>query len=95
MTGTAALLVGSEGRARSTTVPVEDVFVWLDLAADAAYVVCESDLGLRWKQIPRDEGELLASLGARTHVLLRPGAQLSNTLPDHPGGSAVERGEVP
>lgn len=94
MTGTAALLVGFEGRTRSATVPVEDVFVWLDFDADAAYVVCESDSGLRWKQIPRDEGEFLASLGARAHVLLRPGSQLANTITDHAGGSASERGEV-
>jgi hypothetical protein len=94
MTGTSAVVVRSQGGGGFTTVPVEDVSVWLDFAADEAYVVCESDSGLRWKSIPRDEAELLASLGARTQVLLRPGALLSSALPDHPVGSAVERGGV-
>lgn len=65
MTQTAAFRTSSgEGSA----VPIEGVFVSLDLESDLAYVVWESRTGLCWKQLPREDAELLASLGARAEV---------------------------
>ncbi len=67
MTQTTAFMTSSD---EGSAVPIEGVFVSLDLETDLAYVVCESSTGLRWKQLPREDAELLASLGARAEVRL-------------------------
>lgn len=94
MSGRGAALVGSEGMSPSTTIPIGDVFVSIDLEANVAYVAYESTSGLRWKELSRADGELLATLGASSQVLLRPSGQPATTVADHAARTADERAEA-
>ena len=51
-------------------VPVGDVFVSIDLGSDLAYVACEGDASIRWKEVSRTDGELLVTMGARAEIQL-------------------------
>jgi hypothetical protein len=54
----------------SLRVPLEDVFVSLDIGANVAYLVCETSAGLRWKELSREDAEFLAAMGARSQIRL-------------------------
>ena len=54
----------------SGTLPLDDVFVSIDLDDDVAHIACDGGDGIRWKALPRADGELLVRLGASAHVPL-------------------------
>jgi hypothetical protein len=54
----------------SLRVPLEDVFVSLDIEANVAYLVCETTSGLRWKELSRADAEFLAAMGTRSRIRL-------------------------
>jgi hypothetical protein len=49
-------------------VPLEGVFVAIDLDDDTAYVAYEGGTGIRWEEVSRTQGELLARLGAHAQI---------------------------
>lgn len=58
-------------------VPLESAFVAIDLEADTAYVAYRGDTGIRWNEIARVDGEVLARLGTTTHVVLTPAVHVA------------------
>ena len=58
-------------RGTSETVPLDDVFVAIDLDDEVAHIACDGGDGIRWKAIPRADGELIVRLGAGAPVRLR------------------------
>jgi hypothetical protein len=65
-----------------SVVPLETVFVSIDLDSDIALVAYDGESGIRWDEVSREAGELLARLGARAQVHLGSGAQgdISSTV---------------
>lgn len=57
-----------------TVVPLESVFVSIDLEDDIAYVAYEGESGIWWEEVSRTHGELVARLGAHAQVQLGHGA---------------------
>lgn len=57
-----------------TVVPLESVLVSIDLKGDVAYVSYEGASGIRWEEVSRAHGELVARLGAHAQVQLGHGA---------------------
>ena len=43
-------------RGTSKTVPLDDVFVAIDLDDEVAHIACDGADGIRWKAIPRADG---------------------------------------
>ncbi|HZA41091.1 MAG TPA: hypothetical protein VFA00_10750 [Actinomycetota bacterium] len=80
MNGTKTLAIASKGSAEMNAIPLEDVFVSNDLNGDVAHVAYDGKSGIRWKEVSREDGELLATLGARSHIHLRSAARTGMTL---------------
>ena len=58
--------------AAPTSVPLGNVFVSIDLDREVAHVAFETDTGIKWGDITRANGELLARLGARAEIVVGP-----------------------
>ena len=58
-------------RGSSGTVLLDDVFVAIDLDDEVAHIARDGGDGIRWKAIPRADGELIVRLGAGAPVRLR------------------------
>ena len=71
----------------SRTLPLDDVFVSIDLDGEVAHIACDGGDGIRWKALPRADGELLVRLGAGAQVRLRTEAadNLNGALPSEGG----------
>jgi hypothetical protein len=52
-------------------VPLDDVFVSIDLDDGLAHIAGDGGDGIHWKALPRADGELLVRLGASAPVRLR------------------------
>jgi hypothetical protein len=70
MNGTKTVEIAAEAMGDFEALPLEKVFVSIDLDGDVAYVTYEAKSGIRWEELSRPDGELLASLGARSHIHL-------------------------
>jgi len=49
---------------------IDDVFISIDLDTDVAYVAYEDGSGIRWDEVSRADGELLASMGGLSLIHL-------------------------
>ena len=78
MTTTGSVVIESL-RLDASEVPIENVFVSIDLGADVAYVAYEDESSIKWDQLSRTDAEFMAGLGARTAIHLRPAPQLGRT----------------
>ena len=66
---TISLPVGGAGR---TWVPLGSVFVSIDLDREVAHVAYETETGIKWGDLTRADGELLARLGVRAQIVGPP-----------------------
>jgi hypothetical protein len=53
-----------------TTLEAAGVFVSFDLTPDVAYVVHDCNSTLRWREISRNDAELLVAMGAHAQVAM-------------------------
>jgi hypothetical protein len=60
----ASILSAADG----TVVPLEGVLVAIDFDDDSAYVAYEGATGIKWEEVSRAHGELLARLGAHAQI---------------------------
>jgi hypothetical protein len=56
-------------------VSLSGVLVTFDLGKDVAYVAYEGRAGISWDEVSREDGELLARLGAAARIHLTNGAR--------------------
>ena len=63
--------VSGDSESAGSGVALEKVFVSLDLTREVAYVACEGEPTIRWREVPTREAKLLVRMGARSEIQLR------------------------